>query len=88
LHDHPWPYCTVILRGGYWEYTPGIPTPKWKGAGSIWFGHSTDYHRIELEPGITPWTLFMPGPRIREWGFLRGRRWVQHEEYFELRKNK
>ena len=22
VHDHPWPYATLILRGGYWEYTP------------------------------------------------------------------
>ncbi len=21
LHDHPWPYLTVILKGGYWEVT-------------------------------------------------------------------
>ena len=22
LHDHPWPYATLILRGGYWEWRP------------------------------------------------------------------
>ena len=22
LHDHPWPYATLILKGGYWEITP------------------------------------------------------------------
>src|SRR5208282_805597 len=22
LHDHPWPYVTIILKGGYWEVTP------------------------------------------------------------------
>ena len=88
LHDHPWPYCTIILRGGYWEHTPTSVTPTWKGAGQIRFGHSTDYHRIELEPGVTPWTLFIPGPKVREWGFLSKNRWIQHEKYFELRKNK
>ena len=20
VHDHPWPYFTLILRGGYWEW--------------------------------------------------------------------
>jgi hypothetical protein len=88
LHDHPWPYCTIILRGGYWEYTPDRSNPSWKGAGEIRFGHSTDYHRIELEPGVTPWTLFIPGPKVREWGFLSKNRWIQHEEYFKLRKTK
>ena len=88
LHDHPWPYCTIILRGGYWEYTPGRSNPSWKGAGEIRFGNSTDYHRIELEPGVTPWTLFIPGPRVREWGFLSKNRWIQHDKYFKLRKTK
>ena len=22
VHDHPWPYATLILKGGYWEWTP------------------------------------------------------------------
>ena len=86
LHDHPWPYMTIILKGGYWEYTPASPIPSWKGAGQIRFGRSTDYHRIELEPGVDCWTMFWPGPQTREWGFLRGRKWIQHEEYFKQRK--
>lgn len=96
VHDHPWPYCTIILRGGYWEWTPVIgrnglvygEVQQWKGAGQIRFGHSTDFHRIELEPGITPWTLFIPGPKLRDWGFLVKNKWIQHEEYFKLRKTK
>lgn len=22
LHDHPWPFATLILKGGYWEWRP------------------------------------------------------------------
>ena len=22
VHDHPWPYATLILKGGYWEWIP------------------------------------------------------------------
>jgi len=22
LHDHPWNYATLILKGGYWEHIP------------------------------------------------------------------
>ena len=94
VHDHPRPYCTIILRGGYWEWTPILNQAgrqlgervQWKGAGQIRFGHSTDYHRIELEPGVTPWTLFIPGPKLRDWGFLVGHKWVPHDEYFEQHK--
>jgi hypothetical protein len=86
LHDHPWPYMTIILRGGYWEWTKNSVTPQWKGAGQIRFGHSTDYHRIELEPGIDCWTMFVPGPKLRDWGFLVKNRWIQHEQYFKNRQ--
>lgn len=86
LHDHPWPYMTIILRGGYWEWTRNSSIPQWKGAGQIRFGHSTDYHRIELEPGVECWTMFFPGPKLRDWGFLVKNRWVQHEQYFQNRR--
>ena len=93
-HDHPWAFCTIILRGGYWEWRPvldNIGRPlgervEWKGAGSIRFGHARDLHRVELEPGVTPWTLFIPGPKFRDWGFLVGHKWVPHDEYFEQHK--
>jgi hypothetical protein len=32
-HCHPWPYLTIILRGGYWEereFPPGVD--RWKAA--------------------------------------------------------
>lgn len=22
LHDHPWPFTSIILKGGYWEHAP------------------------------------------------------------------
>jgi hypothetical protein len=40
VHDHPWPYATLILKGGYWEWRPqfdaqGNPTYKKDAAGNI-----------------------------------------------------
>ena len=79
LHDHPWPYFTFILKGGYYEHTP---TGKhWRSAGTGRFASSRSLHRIELEPGVDTWTLFIPGPKLREWGFIRKGEWVQHETY-------
>lgn len=84
LHDHPWPYFTIILRGGYWEHTP--EGKFWRAPGHFRLCGSRSLHRIELEPGVTCWTLFFPGPQLREWGFVKDKQWVQHEQYFELRK--
>jgi hypothetical protein len=33
------------------------------------------------------WTLFMPGIKQRDWGFLVKDRWVQWQEYLNMRKS-
>lgn len=83
LHDHPWPYCTIILRGGYWEHTPN--GRFWRAAGTIRFAGSRSLHRVELAPGVDTWTLFIPGPSVREWGFIKNGKWIQHEKYLAER---
>lgn len=94
LHDHPWPYFTLILRGGYWEWVPVFNTLGekineiriWRAPGHWRVCSAKSYHRIELEPGVTAWTLFMPGPKQRDWGFLVRNRWVPHDRYLAERK--
>jgi hypothetical protein len=96
VHDHPWPYATIILKGGYWEWIPQFNSLGEKvGEISVWRkpGHfricsATSYHRIELDPSVECWTLFMPGPQRREWGFLVKNQWVQHEQYLTSRAQK
>lgn len=96
LHDHPWPYATLILKGGYWEWVPVYDTngkkiaeiSKWRGPGSFRFASANSFHRIELDPEVTCWTLFMPGPQKREWGFATRQGWVQHEQYITNKANK
>ena len=83
LHDHPWPYFTLILRGGYWEHTPA--GRFWRAPGHFRVCSPRSLHRIELEPGVATWTLFVPGPKMREWGFVRKGEWVQHEQYLKER---
>lgn len=96
LHDHPWPYVTVILKGGYYEWTPVYDSTgkfltevcKWCGPGHFRKCSATSLHRIELDENVTCWTLFMPGRKQREWGFLQNNRWIQWQEYLTKRKQK
>ena len=95
VHDHPWPYATLILKGGYFEWTPVFnnkgdkigEVSQWRGPGHFRVCRATSYHRIELDPSVTAWTLFMPGPQKRDWGFLVKNKWVQHEQYLTARAN-
>lgn len=96
FHDHPWPYMTIVLKGGYWEHTPVFnekgkligDNRVFKGPGSIVRRGAKDYHWLELDEGKPATTLFFMGPQQREWGFLtkttRGTpHWVQWQHYLE-----
>ena len=94
IHDHPWPYATFILKGGYYEWIPqfnpdgtkNCEIRKWRGPGHFRICSPNSYHRIELKEGINAWTLFMPGPQTREWGFLVNNKWIHNDNYLEARK--
>jgi hypothetical protein len=95
VHDHPWPYATLILKGGYYEWIPRFNSRgekvgekrRWRGPGHFRVCRATSYHRIELCKGVDCWTLFMPGPQTREWGFLVNNKWVHNDKYLTDRAN-
>jgi hypothetical protein len=96
VHDHPWPYATLILKGGYNEWVPIFDHAgkkigevcHWRGPGHFRICSATSYHRIELDPTVTAWTLFMPGPQTREWGFLVKNKWIHNDQYLTERAQK
>ena len=61
VHDHPWPYATLILKGGYYEWIPqfddqgrkSCEVRKWRGPGHFRICSPNSYHRIELKEGVT-----------------------------------
>jgi hypothetical protein len=77
------------LKGGYYEWTPVFDQQgnklsevrKWHGPGSFRLRGADSYHRIELDPSIECWTMFMPGPQQKEWGFLVNDEWIESETY-------
>lgn len=107
LHDHPWFWCSIVLRGEYMEHTiraGGIARRMLRGVGSVRIASPWRAHRIELWPWwlgpddveMPPsgadhpdgnlrapcWTLFLTGPRLRNWGFhCRERGWVPWQEF-------
>lgn len=84
-HDHPWPYITIILKGGYWEERyddwGDCYSVEWHGPGSVLIRKARDLHKLMLPPGHTTHTLFMTGPYQNGWGFLTPRGKVGHKDY-------
>jgi hypothetical protein len=72
IHDHPWRFWSLILRGGYTEeiyerLAPIIAKRRWRQ----WSAHHmpiTMAHRItSVEPKTV--TLVITGRRVRDWCF-------------------
>jgi len=82
LHDHPWPNISILLRGSYIEVVP-VHTAHFepwmtayaekrylpRNPGDVVVRRSTSAHRLIIQHGHPVWSLFIVGPRIRQWGF-------------------
>ncbi len=83
LHDHPWVNCSVLLEGAYWEHTiaaGGINVRKLRGPGSVVLRRPSQAHRLEVVGEAV--SLFITGPRVREWGFhCPDRGWVHWQKF-------
>lgn len=70
LHDHMYINFSYLLKGQYVEHTiaqGGVHHSKRYKAGVFRFRLPTTAHRIEVDQPV--WSLFVTGPRVREWGF-------------------
>ena len=66
LHDHPWPFVSIVLNGSYVEISEHGRTRR-KRFGVI-FRRATWRHRFVISnPPV--WTLVFVGRRTRRWGF-------------------
>lgn len=99
LHDHPWDFTSVVLQGGYQEFTPfresGEPVWSlgssedevcfgcWRLAGSIGRRRALDRHKIAQVLPDT-WTLFITGPYKNQWGFYTRNGKIPYREYLGL----
>lgn len=76
-HDHPWPFLSVVLKGGYCEHEPIFDSSglfvgdfcQWHGPGSVIFHKAGDFHRLELTQGPAT-TLFLSLKKRQHWGFM------------------
>lgn len=77
LHDHPWPFVSLMLAGAYTEHTQtGARAYR---APCVLFRPARWKHRIEIvEPCLT---LNVSAPRRRNWGFWTPSGWIQHNRY-------
>ena len=76
-HDHPWSFVTLLLKGGYVEYTP--TGSKVYGPGSMLYRSAKYVHRLEIHQPV--WSLVITFKKVREWGFITPGGWVKWFRY-------
>ena len=60
VHNHTFPFITIILRDGYWET---LKEGKfWRPVGYIGFRSANTLHRVDLKKDTKPLTIFISGP--------------------------
>lgn len=84
MHDHPWWFLSLILKGNYTEVTPEGAFKR--RAGTIAYRPATWRHQVELEKDeeekfATAWSVIVTGPVKRNWGFWCGTRFVAWEDF-------
>lgn len=88
LHDHPWPFVSVILRGGYVEYRlypehGGLPHHVRR----LNVKRASDTHYIERLDRTPSYSLMLVGRRQREWGYVdRDGTWTKYDEHLHGRE--
>ena len=78
LHDHPWSYCSIILKGGYKEHMAepcyafpenNLEKVEIRKPGTLIINDYTHKHFVELIED-TCWTIFIPWKKKSDkWGF-------------------
>jgi len=85
LHDHPWGFISLMLRGSYIEMTSRGPIRR--GWLSLAFRPAEYRHRVVLwrrqgsEEMIPCWTLVITGAKKRTWGFWCPKGFVPWHEF-------
>lgn len=88
-HDHPWDNRSMLIEGGYTEvsYWSNVPWQEMhrteRRAGDTISRNAADTHRLIVPDGGRCVSLFMTGPKLREWGFWcpDGKGWVHWRDF-------
>lgn len=59
---------------------------KWRGPGAVVFRRATALHRLVIPATVdAAVSLFIMGPKTREWGFQTPGKWIHEDDYRKMR---
>jgi len=89
LHDHPWNFLSIILKGGYTEVVPDthggflweVRHTHRRTIGILNAKFARDLHYIEFLHRTPTWTMVFTGRRTRVWGYLDEDGWTAFDTH-------
>lgn len=90
LHDHPWWSLSILVRGYLVEHYNEDQirkirfVPRWRPV----FRPTEFAHRLVQPLSRPAWTIFITGPRRREWGFLCPSGWRHWRNFTDATGNR
>lgn len=86
LHDHPWASLSLLCRGTLLEHFQDSEKDRLSTrhiSPGKWTYRSAEFaHRLSVPlQNYTPVTIFITGPRIREWGFHCAQGWKHWKDF-------
>lgn len=83
LHNHPWDFKSIVLKGKYIEETENgniIQYPvKYNSR------NGEDFHKIKKLISESVYTLFISTPIKRDWGYKVDGIFIKHDDYRKLK---
>lgn len=79
LHDHPWWYISLVVKGSYIDRSDKGDTKR--NPGSISYYPATHKHTVSVSSGGC-WTILITGREVRDWGFWVKGKFKKRNRYF------
>lgn len=86
-HDHPWPFWTLILWGGYVELVGEENRLHRCCVGRLYYRPADFRHRIIELPRGRAWTLVVTRRRVRSWGFYTRHGWMHWRTFVDAARS-
>lgn len=94
LHDHPWWFASLVLKGGYIEVRKdtrlaingGLSGPVSHRKRWSWRSLPRTVCHSIINCAPNTWTLVIHGPRRGDWGFYTPMGWIFHLDYGDERR--
>ncbi len=85
LHNHPWKHALSLVLSGQYRETRmrdaradnSLQSRRIR-AGRFNFISGEVFHRINIDDNSECWSLFIHGPKARDWGFLQPQGYRDH----------